>query len=381
MTERERPSADFEVGAIYFPSWHAEPRWEERKGLGFTEWDLIRAGRPRFPGHYQPIMPTGGYKDETDPDHMQESCNMAHAAGVSAFLWDWYWYEGSDFLVRPLNETYMKLRHPGVKFALMWANHDWVDAFPAHPGKPMDLWWKGALTAQEFTRMTEVIIDRYLLHPNYWRPNNRAWFTIFRLDEFIRGSGGLATATKLLDGFRERADTRGAGALHLNAMGGYAGYTGAQIKDLGLDSLGTYGWTAQWEDQMPNALTYDYSVWRDRAKLNWYEERERQLIEVVPTVAMGWDSSTRVAQDAVLEVSSQWPYFPIVVDGTPELFGGAVRDAIKFTKHHTTTKVLFINAWNEWTEGSYLEPASLYGDNYLSELTGVLREARADGIE
>lgn len=361
-----------DVAAIYFPSWHDEPRRDAWLGDAFTEWDLIKAGKPRFEGHYQPIVPTLGYRDETVPAHMRDSCDMAKAAGIDAFLWDWYWYDGEDFLNRPLNDTFMTLTNPGVNFALMWANHDWVNAFPAHVGQDMELWWPGAIGDDEFTRMSQLIIERYLVSPNYWRPNDLAWFTIFRLNEFINGVGGLSRATALLGDFRARAQRYGVGGLHINAMGGYEALSSEEIAELGIDSIGTYGWTEQWSTTQPTQLTIDYSIWRDRAKLLWHEMRERQEVEVVPTVATGWDSSTRVAQDESLRIS-HWPFLPIVINNEPHLFGGAFEDAARFAAHNEKANVVIVNAWNEWTEGSYLEPSSKYGDGHLKALNEAIK--------
>ena len=371
MPTNRRP----DVAAIYFPSWHDEPRRDAWLGDGFTEWDLIKAGKPRFDGHYQPIVPTLGYRDETVPSNMQDSCDMASNAGIDAFLWDWYWYDGEDFLNRPLNETFMQLHSPNLKFALMWANHDWVNAFPGHVGQPMELWWKGAIDENEFVRMTRVVIEKYLVHPNYWRPSGRAWFTIFRLNEFVNGVGGLVRAGALLSDFRDSAERYGVGPLHINAMGGYDTITSQEISALGIDSAGTYGWTEQWLRTQPHELTVDYAIWRDRAKLLWHEAREQQNVEVIPTVTMGWDSSTRVAQDEKLEIS-QWPFLPIVVNNHPRLLGAAFDDAVRFASCNKEANVVIVNAWNEWTEGSYLEPDTQYGDGHLKALSAAIKRTQ-----
>ncbi len=34
-------------------------------------------------------------------------------------------------------------------------------------------------------------------------------------------------------------------------------------------------------------------------------------------------------------------------------------------------KILTVNAWNEWTEGSYLEPDTCYGLRYLEAIREV----------
>ena len=67
------PSADtddYTVAAYYFPSYHPDPAYDRDYGKGFTEWDLIRAARPRFDGHDQPRTPLWGFDDESDPARM-----------------------------------------------------------------------------------------------------------------------------------------------------------------------------------------------------------------------------------------------------------------------------------------------------------------------
>ena len=88
---------------------------------------------------------------------------------------------------------------------------------------------------------------------------------------------------------------------------------------------------------------------------------------------MGWDSTTRVGQDDELVVEG-WPMLPVVTGNTPEEFEAAAIEAVRFLDEREGPRILTINAWNEWTEGSYLEPDSRYGTAYLDALTRVLHK-------
>ena len=137
-----------DVAAYYFPGYHADPRIDARKGKGWTEWDLTRAAKPRFEGHDQPRVPAWGYEDESDPTAMAKKIAAAADNGLDAFIFDWYWYEDKPYLNRALDDGFLKARNRGrLKFALMWANHDWLDCMPATEGKPLPLIYTGAVDA------------------------------------------------------------------------------------------------------------------------------------------------------------------------------------------------------------------------------------------
>ena len=143
----------FTVAAYYFPNYHADPRNEEAHGPGWTEWDLLRHAKPRFRGHRQPRIPAWGYEDEADPRVFARKIDAAADHGIDVFLFDWYWHGNRPYLERALNEGYLAARNRDrLRFALMWANHDWGDI-------------PGGVAAEGFDALTtHVVQDLSLIH-------------------------------------------------------------------------------------------------------------------------------------------------------------------------------------------------------------------------
>ncbi|MBN2861858.1 MAG: glycoside hydrolase family 99-like domain-containing protein, partial [Bacteroidales bacterium] len=97
------------VAAYYFPNYHTgDPRNNVNKGSGWSEWELVKAACPRFPGHQQPKVPLWGYLDEKDPMVMAKKIDVAADHGIDCFIFDWYMYEDGPFLNRCIDEGFLK---------------------------------------------------------------------------------------------------------------------------------------------------------------------------------------------------------------------------------------------------------------------------------
>jgi hypothetical protein len=90
---------------------------------------LVRVGvgqdsPPRFPGHHQPLRPSWGCFDESDPECSRREIDLGAHHGIDVFLFDWYWYSGVRLMEEALEKGFLKAPNRGrITFALMWANH------------------------------------------------------------------------------------------------------------------------------------------------------------------------------------------------------------------------------------------------------------------
>jgi hypothetical protein len=119
----DKPAASpkITVASYYFGNYHpGDSRNARMKGKDWSEWELVKAAKPRFPGHQQPKVPLWGYADESDPKVMAQKIAAAADHGINAFIFDWYYYNDGPFLERPMTR-FLGTNNHRLKFAFMWA--------------------------------------------------------------------------------------------------------------------------------------------------------------------------------------------------------------------------------------------------------------------
>lgn len=374
-----QPPRPYQVGVYYFPNYHVDPLNEKAHGPGWTEWELLRQARPRWKEHQQPKEPLWGYEDEALPSVMARKIDHAANHGITHFIFDWYWYEGGPFLERCLNEGYLKAPNRGrIKFCLMWANHDWVDIHPAKLGPQPPLQFPGAVSATVFDRMTDHLVKDYFTHPDHWRVDGKPYFSIYELFKLVEGLGGVQETRKALDRLRAKCRDAGLPGLHLNAvLWGVKILPGEKsvsnpremLGSLGFDSTTSYVWIHHVPLKRFPVTPYDEVA--EAAARHWLTAGSETGLPYHPNATMGWDSSPRTVQTDGF-VDHGYPFMATMGGNTPAAFEKALRRMRSFLDSRPEQpKICNINAWNEWTEGSYLEPDKRNGLGYLEAVRKV----------
>jgi hypothetical protein len=374
-----QPSAKpYQVAVYYWPNYHVDPRNEAKLGKGWTEWELVKGGKPKFAGHQQPKVPLWGYRDEADPKQMARSIDAMADHGIDAIIFDWYRYDDGSFLEDCLTNGFLKAPNRNrMKFALMWANHDFLDIFPKRSDNP-PLWYPGAVTRATFDRVTTSALRDYFSQPNYWKIDGRPFFSIYELHTMIRGLGGLEPTREALAAFRSRVKAAGFPGLHLDIVGwGLTQATklvrgqpmagvdpGRTIQNeadllayLNADSVNWYTWVHVSGAREP---TEKYDEWAARSVALWSKWKAEVGVPFYPHVSVGWDGSPRNYPGG------------IIVETSPALFRKYLLQARDWLDQQPADRrILTINAWNEWVEGSYLEPDRKWGLGYLDAVKSV----------
>jgi hypothetical protein len=374
------------VAAYYFPNYHIRdknqlPVSKQPYLNNQSEWKLVREAKPRFEGHQQPHVPEWGYTDEKDPLVMEMKISAAAQNGIDVFIFDWYNYNGKPFLNQCLDEGFLKAKNTNkLKFALMWANHDWTDLFPYSGGAPRDVMYTGAVTAEAFEKLGDEIVRDYFTQPNYWLIDGKAYFSIYDVQKFVEGFGSVNATRKAMEGLNSKAIKAGLLGINWNLVAWGTPIlpgtdapknTADLIQQLGFNSATSYVWV---HHVYPEKENQDYNITRDKYFAYWDKVKTAYGVPYYPNVTMGWDPSPRTNQNMEWSPKFGYPYTALITNNTPANF----KEALKQTKEKLLAdingpRILNINCWNEWTEGSYLEPDMINGMKYLEAVKEIFK--------
>lgn len=357
--QRKMSKNAYEVAVYYFPQWHVDAQNEKSHGYPWTEWESLKVAKPRFTGHQQPKVPLWGYEDEADPKVMAKKIEIASSHGIDIFLYDWYYKNDGPFLQRCLEKGFLKANNKSkLKFAIMWANHN-------------------EITPATFDIVMDVCINKYFKDPSYWKLDGCPYFSIYQLYTFINGFGSTEKAVAALQKFRAKTKAAGFKDLHLNAVqwglqmpDGMAAKDANELIDLfNINSVDSYVWIHHTDMPKFPTTTYDYMM--GKAVEHWRTATGNFEVPYHPNVTMGWDASPRCDTTKPF-VKGEYPFFSILTGNTPQKFKQSLQQAKKFVDStNVKHKIITINSWNEWTEGSYLEPDTQKKMGYLDAIKAV----------
>lgn len=320
----------FEVGAYYFPGWKTAKQWQPLQ---------------RFPER-KPVL---GWYREGDPEVADWHIKWAVEHGLTFFAYDWYWSQGARQLEHALHDGYFQARYRHLlKFCLLWANHN----------PP------GTSSHDDCLAVTRHWIENYFRRPEHLTIDGKPVMIIFAPDRLTEdlGSAGVKRAFAAM-----RLECEGAGlkGLHLIACVGEAGGVRRAAAE-GYDAVTAYNWPGL--GMSGEGMFAPYETLLAGYRRQWQQLQDASYLPLSPLpLNGGWDSRPWHGENNLVRFGR-----------TPELFRRHVRDARVFLESLSPTplrRIVLIEAWNEWGEGSYIEPHTEFGFGYLDALREVFTDA------
>lgn len=361
--------------AFHLPQFHEIPENDQWWGEGFTEWTNVKRGRKLFPTHYQPKVPLhNNYYDLSNPDVLIEQARMAKKNGIYGFCFYHYYFTGKKLLEKPVVQ-YLNQKEK-IPYCFSWANQSFTRTWYGKNGNNELLLRQTYGNEEEWTEHFNYLLP-FFQDEKYIKVNNAPMFLIYLPQEF-------AKCSQMISLWNQLARNHGFSGIHFVAMDTW---NGTRWFPFGFDA------TVDFEPlcSMREIPEWAY-VLRNKRRQTFQEKgissnilKNALMVDNICTYEMickisenrtnfkpakvnylgaftGWDNTARKDESGC-----------VVRGSTPLKFENYLRKQVNKSLKNGS-EYLFINAWNEWSEGAYLEPDEKYGYAYLKAVRKVMKE-------
>ena len=366
--------------ALYFPQFHAIAENDKWWGEGFTDWTNVKQGYPLFEGHHQPRVPVDGYYDLTDKEVIARQIALAKQYGVYGFAIYHYWFDGKQLLEKP-KELILNNKDLDIPFCLTWANETWARRWE---GKDSEILMEQTYepTKEKWKEHFDYV-KPYLMDERAIRIDGKPVFQIYRPHLVTKVADMLAY-------WRELAREAGIGELYFMAVKSFdfpdnqildafdgvlqfqphaavnsRAYKGAQIWGENILRHCPESWVEKMRTLRTKARTkhviHPYKKVFDLVLKCKFRYKDKDTFNIA---FMEWDNTARYREKATVYHGC-----------TPALFEEYFTRLLKqeSASHGEDAQYVYINAWNEWAEGTYLEPDTKSGFGYLESVHSAVQ--------
>ncbi|WP_338658622.1 glycoside hydrolase family 99-like domain-containing protein [Paraclostridium sordellii] len=347
--------------AFYLPQFHSIPENDKWWGRGFTEWTNTSKSKPLYKGHYQPREPLNdNYYNLLDSNTQEWQAKVAKQNGIYGFCYYHYWFNGKMLIEKPM-ENMLKNKNIKIPFCISWANEPWTRNWDGRNREVLMHQFYG--DRLEWEEHFQYLInffedDRYILK------DNKPVFLLYR-------TNSIDNCEKMVEYWNQRCKDYGFDGIYIvETLTGHQKSShiknssavaemepmhtirhGLPILTQGkryiIKKLNKY---MNIHDRISYIKTWDCILKKHRS----YNDKKVFLGGFVD-----WDNSAR------------WGKRAMIMEGAnPKLFSEYFKKQFEIAKQ-IKSDFIFFNAWNEWAEGTYLEPDKKYEYNYLKEIKKI----------
>ncbi|NVH74248.1 hypothetical protein FSB08_17240 [Paraburkholderia sp. JPY432] len=336
---RGAETKNYSVGVYYYPGWRFVPPL-----IQSPPWEAIREY-----GGREPVL---GWYDEGKIDVATRQLQWMRDYGIDFVIYDWYWInDGGPALTQAIDAYLQSPARSTVKFSILWANHTDTPSSLAQFDAIVDYW-----------------ISRYFSRKSYYRVDGVPVVFIFSPDGLERKAASFGTdVEQLFERARRKAVAAGLPGIYFVGMSqAVAGPIQHDLPASGYDAVSAYnyhvGLSGTYSTDVP--LSHSYRELTDGYRQSWSWILAHSRLPYFVPVTSGWDKGPWGGSPDKIHDRSY---------STPQEFKEHLESAKSVLDRYPdkTLHTVVICCWNEFGEGSYIEPTEKWGFEYLQQVRSV----------
>jgi ADP-heptose:LPS heptosyltransferase len=348
------------VLAFYLPQFYPLQENDAAWGDDFVEWTTIIHSKPVFEGHKQPFEPGElGYYDLRCADVIKGQCDLAKEYGVNGFCFYYYCKPGKRYSYKPL-ERFLE-NDIDFPFCLILTKHNWTKCWDIGNSEIIYEQFNDNFTDEYFIKN----VVRYFNDPRYIKIDGKP-LLIVSMPQVLNN------IKHITESWRSKIKNYGYKDLYLLMIDDWDGNS-YNPSDYGFD--GTYEMPTNSFSGMTDITNKHNIIIPDfTGKIVDYEEladayisRPNTIHKRFKTVMAPWDNTPRYNDRATVTIAKNndaykhWLTNAIIQ--TDRIFEGDER-------------IIFIHSWNQWAEGTNIEPDRLNGRERLQATKAAIDNAK-----
>ena len=355
-----------DIIAFYLPQFHEIEENNRWWGKGFTEWTNVKKAVPVFKGQNQPRIPYKGYYyNLLDPKVLRLQAKTAGEYGIKGFCFYHYWFNGKLLLEKPV-ELLLENKDINISFCFCWANEPWTRSWDGKNRKVIMPQCYGG--TDEWEEHFQYLLP-YFKDDRYMKNDNCPMFLLYKSEE-------ITQCEQMIEYLNRRCKEYGFNGIYIVEE-----INGSQRKPVCQNSQAVIEFEPSYSINNYNkAILTMIKAWREIRKNVFhrpvflsYDRLWKAILkkqnkfsdkEFIYGAFVDWDNTPRRGEKAT-----------IVKGYTVEKFERYMNLLIKKSIQNGG-RYIFINAWNEWAEGAYLEPDEKLGFRNLNAIRKALAEAQ-----
>lgn len=349
------------IFAFYLPQFHEIPENNKWWGKGFTEWTNVKKSKPLFKNHFQPNLPLNrNFYDLSNDDVLRWQADYAkQKCKINGFSIYHYYFNGKLLLEKP-SEILLKNKDIDIEYYFTWANESWTRSWD---GKSNEILIEQKYGGQEDWNLHYEYLVRHFRDNRYLKIDNKPVLAIYKPKK-------IKDLKYMISFWIKKLKKEGFNGIYLININRGIDYDKRKLFDSEIIFEPTYTqyrnkvslWSKRFQRFfMDKIINKPFPNIYDLNKI--YNNSVKQKVKKNNTMMgafINWDNSPRRGEKSTIFTNFN-------VTSFKEYFSKIFSKAIKLN-----CKFIVINAWNEWAEGTFIEPSEKYKHEIANAIHGVI---------